>query len=252
MSNTELVKSQTDEVDRANPLETTLTGIQLAMDPGVDVEKLDRLILIQRELIAERSKRDFMAGLSEIMPALPSIAKTGAIILKDGTKQPFARYEDIDRVVRPLLARHGFALRFTTDPIEGGKIRVVMYVSHIGGHIEKSSVDLPVDQTGSKNATQAVGSTLSYGKRYLVTMFFNIITEGQDDDGNGGSDPITEQQADDLRRLIADAAAAKRKREEDVLARLLKFMGADTLNQVLAKDYKRAVGALAQMKEGGK
>ena len=42
---------------------------------------------------------------------------------------------------------------------------------------------LPLDTSGSKNGVQAVGSTVSYGKRYAICALLNIST-GDDTDGN--------------------------------------------------------------------
>jgi len=45
--------------------------------------------------------------------------------------------------------------------------------------------DLPVIEKngGSKNAVQAVGSSVSYGKRYVMSALLNITTTDDDDDG---------------------------------------------------------------------
>ena len=43
-------------------------------------------------------------------------------------------------------------------------------------------MQLPVDLTGSKNAVQAAGSSVSYGKRYTVSALLNLTSRGEDDD----------------------------------------------------------------------
>ncbi|WP_409524602.1 ERF family protein [Pseudomonas sp.] len=43
---------------------------------------------------------------------------------------------------------------------------------------------LPLDTSGSKNAVQAVGSSTSYGKRYVMSALLNLTTRGEDDDGH--------------------------------------------------------------------
>ena len=45
---------------------------------------------------------------------------------------------------------------------------------------------LPPDVGPGRNALQAMGSTLSYAKRYLAEMLFNIVRENEDDDGQAG------------------------------------------------------------------
>ncbi|WP_396584252.1 ERF family protein [Bartonella grahamii] len=42
----------------------------------------------------------------------------------------------------------------------------------------------PFDATGSKNNIQAVGSTLTYARRYLLGMLLNVARKEDDTDGN--------------------------------------------------------------------
>jgi len=43
----------------------------------------------------------------------------------------------------------------------------------------------PPDSTGGKSNVQAVGSTNSFLRRYIVCNIFNIVVVGDDDDGTG-------------------------------------------------------------------
>jgi hypothetical protein len=42
---------------------------------------------------------------------------------------------------------------------------------------------LQLDTGPGRNQNQAMGSTLSYGKRYTAEMLLNIVREGEDTDG---------------------------------------------------------------------
>ena len=67
------------------------------------------------------------------------------------------------------------------------------------------------------NKTHAGGSALSYAKRYLLLMIFNVTIgdpgRASDDDGNsaGGNNTITDKQAAELIKLLDDAGGDKRK-----------------------------------------
>src|SRR6185436_7436289 len=98
---------------------------------------------------------------------------------------------------------------FDTIPAEKN-IRVICKLSHSEGHFEVKQIDLPLDTSGSKNGAQAVISTVSYGRRALVTMFFNLMTTGEDTDGEVPT-TITQDQARDLETL-ADEVKADKKR----------------------------------------
>jgi hypothetical protein len=62
-------------------------------------------------------------------------------------------------------------------------------VAHSGGYEEPPiALDSPLDVAGSQGKTnktgiQAVGSSVSYLRRYLLTMAFNIVLADDDDDG---------------------------------------------------------------------
>jgi hypothetical protein len=105
------------------------------------------------------------------------------------TKSRYASYFALDKSLRPIYARHGFALSFGTGEIpQENYIRVLCYVSHSAGFTRTYHVDMPADGKGAKGGdvmtkTHAVGSGMTYGQRYLLKMIFNIAI-GSDDDGN--------------------------------------------------------------------
>src|SRR6185437_3535527 len=143
---------------------------------------------------------------------LPRVKKNGTISLgKDKTgaerEVAFAKWEDMDRVIRPLMAREGFTLSFDSAarPGDGGGLIVTGTLMHKDGHTRTASMPLPLDTGPGRNNLQAVGSTLSYGKRYCAEMLLNIVREGDDDDGKrGGAQFITQDDIGKLRKLIAD------------------------------------------------
>lgn len=208
-----------------------------AADPSVDVEKMQRLLDMQERLVRQRAEVEFKASLSRIQPKMPMVSKAGRIEHNGRIISRFARYEDLDRAIRPLLAEEGFAVDFDTEE-SSGKLKVLLRVSHRDGHSETRQVTLPLDESGSKNRVQGVGSTFTYGKRYLVQNFFNIITTDDpvDDDGNGGV--ITNEQVMTLDTLIQDSKVDR--------AKFLQFAGASSLDEIPAGSYQRCLNALKQ------
>jgi hypothetical protein len=69
-----------------------------------------------------------------------------------------------------------------------GQLEITGTLSHKFGHHESTTMRLPFDDTGSKNNVQAIGSSVSYGKRYVYCMLLNINITEDDDDGNS-ADP---------------------------------------------------------------
>jgi hypothetical protein len=114
------------------------------------------------------------------------IDERGGIKNTAGTVQStYAKWEDINDAIRPVLHEHGFALSFRVKRVENA-ISVTGILSHEDGHSEETTLELPSDTSGSKNAVQAVGSSLSYGKRYTAMALLNITSRApmdRDDDG---------------------------------------------------------------------
>ena len=93
----------------------------------------------------------------------------------------YATWEDTLEAIRPLLGRHGFSLSFRPGRSAGGRPTVTGVLRHVGGHKEEGELELPPDETGGKNAVQAIGSALSYGQRYVTRPMLGLASRGDDD-----------------------------------------------------------------------
>lgn len=201
------------EARSANALDIMALVVRVAENPSIDVEKFERFVALQERILDRQAKADFDAHFADMQVELPVIDRRGRIIVreKDARGQrtgqitqdtKFARFEDINEAVRPVLSRHGFSVRFETGMTDDNRIKVVGVLSG-WGHRERSEFVLPHDSTGSKNNVQAIGSSTSYGKRYALCALLNITTRGEDDDGTkggerAGPEPITAEQADKI------------------------------------------------------
>ena len=168
-----------------------------AVDPNVDIDKMERLLAMQERIMETQAKRawnDSMIGCQQVMPNIKADADNRQ------TNSKYAKFEDINKVIKPLYTEHGFDLTFSMGKSDiETYIRVVCDVSHTGGFSKQFFIDLPPDDTGmkgTKNKTLVHGtaSTVSYAKRYLVAMIFNLTISGEDDDGNsaGGDSRIVQ------------------------------------------------------------
>lgn len=202
---------------------------KVATTPNINIEAMERLLAMQERVLADQHRTAFMAAMARLTPKLPEIGKNGT-----SHHGKYARLEDIDRAIRPLISEEGFSLSFDSLPVEG-KIRVICKLSHAEGHSETKQIDLPLDNSGSKNGAQAVISTVAYGRRALTKMFFNLMEAGEDTDGNS-PDTITAEQARDLEALAVEVKADKK--------RFFEFMGVAGFDFILGRDYQKAVNAL--------
>jgi hypothetical protein len=150
---------------------------RVAQNPDVSIEKLQALMDMQRQVLADSARAAFNAAFAKMQPEIPVIiehAKTD--------KATYAPLEDIVEAVRPILARFGFGLSHRTEWPEPGVVKIVGVLSHSEGHERQSEFISPADTGPGRNAVQAIGSAVTYGRRYTTKDLLNIVTRGQDDD----------------------------------------------------------------------
>jgi hypothetical protein len=228
-----VIVAPTERVELARESSVLDVIARAARDPSVDVAKLERLLSIQERLITDQRRTAFMAAMARLQAKLPQIAKSGTICDRDGNvRNRFARIEDIDRAVRPLLAEEGFSLSYDSKP--GARdTEYSCTVAHRDGHAETKAIVLPRDDGQGRNAVQSSGSTISYARRYLLGMHLNLITCDEDDDGQGEVTLVTAEQAEQLRRELKEVGGSE--------ARFLAWLGVDALESV---PLPRFAGAL--------
>lgn len=159
-----------------------------ARDPAVDMEKMKDLWAMRREMLQQRAKMAYAAAFAAMQPELPIVAENGTITNTAGEVQStYAFWEDINEAIKPVLKKFGFGLSFKTETTPAN-VTVTATLDHHGGHSESTTMTLPHDNSGKKNAVQQIASSVSYGKRYTAGALLNLTSRGEDDDGQGGPD----------------------------------------------------------------
>jgi len=177
-----------------------------ASDPQVDVEKLERLMSMHERIMERQAAADYNAAMAAMQTDIPSIAERGRT-----NNGRYATLEDIVDTVRPIMQRHGFAVSFRVNTQQGA-VEITGVLMHRGGHREETTMMLPTDTSGNKNAVQAFGSSVSYGKRYVLCSLLNITTRGEDDDGNSAAPTktVTAFQAGQIAQTVERCPEATR------------------------------------------
>lgn len=165
-----------------------------AREPDFDLHKFESLLRLQREAEQEQARRAFNTAMAEVQTRIGAIARSG----KNPTfSNPYAKLEDLDRAARQIYTEHGFSVRYgsalssaNAPPLLPGNMRVVLIVSHSGGFTEEHHLDGPVDSQGggrgpTRTPIQAVGSTVTYLRRYLLQMVLNLVPAGDPSDDDG-------------------------------------------------------------------
>lgn len=232
-----------------------------ARDPSVDIDKMQRLMDMQERIMIRNARAAYAAALSAMQPELPVITRKGKIEVrkKDAAGErtgavqqstPYALWEDINEGIRPVLAKHGFALSFRVGVAQDGKLTITGILSHREGHSEETTITLQHDSTGSKNAVQAVGSSVSYGKRYTAGALLNFTSRGEDTDGNVPDVPedyvpppgsITQEQADNIRDALEAKGASSNA--------FLQWAGQKRIESIPAEHYDACIEAIKKFKK---
>lgn len=174
--------------------------ISEAIQKGVSVETMERLMAMRRELRAESAKAAFDQAMSNFQSECPIIEKRKTVLNKSGesVRYKYAPLDTIIAQVRPLLKAHGFGYRIVAD-VQGkgkdGEVLATCVVTHALGHSESSSFKVPIDMESYMNLPQKFASALTFAKRYAFTSAFGIMTSDEDDDGTkAGMSPEEEGQ----------------------------------------------------------
>ena len=233
------VQDELNELDRENTIINVIA--RAASDPNTDVDKLERLLAMQERVLEREAERAFNAAMREAQDSMAPVKKNKA---NKETHSTYADLEQISQLMDPIIHKHGFSLSFGTgDCPYPNHYRVTCAVSHTGGYTRHYQADVPIDNTGPKGSqnktmTHGFGSALSYGRRYLKLLIFDIATTDDDGRAAGNGGPINSEQLAVLNGL-ADAVSA------DKIA-FCKYLKVDSLRDLAAVDYNDAVHILKQ------
>ncbi len=160
--------------------------IELALNKQVPVETLERLLAMQKDIMAANAKAAYDAALSEFQKECPIIHKGKAVYnsaAKGGTyRYSYAPMDSIISQVREPLAKHGFSYDVDTRITEKGWIEAEVTATHIAGHSKKKVFSVPIDPMAFMNEQQKVAAARTYALRYCFTGIFGIMTGDEDDD----------------------------------------------------------------------
>lgn len=157
--------------------------LQAAEKGNVNVlEGLIRMRNAEKDRIA---KLEFTKDFVKMKPRLKPVIKKHS---NNYTNSTYAKLEDINQEIDPILGEHNFATRHKIINQTETSVTIRAELLHSHGHSEYSDLTMPLDNVGSKGASnktniQAISSTVSYLRRVALCALLNIST-GDDIDGN--------------------------------------------------------------------
>jgi hypothetical protein len=106
------------------------------------------------------------------------------------------RYADLTScwaACRKPLGENGLSVAQLTKSVSPDLVKIVSVLLHESGEWIRSELTVPAGGNKGVNAAQAMGSAISYGRRYGLSALVGISTD--DDDGTASGMPQGQQQA---------------------------------------------------------
>ncbi len=180
--------------------ETLATIERLVTNPDVSIAVLEKLFEVREKEENNYARKAFNSAMSLVQKDTQAIAVNAD---NPHTRSRYATLAAFDKMLRPIYTKHGLDVFFITGDAIEGHVNLVCIVSHRDGGERRASLAIPVVTVGPQGKavmtpTHATVSAVSYGKRTLLGMVFNIAVD-KDDDGNAaGSKPLTGEELDEL------------------------------------------------------
>lgn len=219
---------------------TPMHMLQVALDQGADLAKLEQLMQLQERWEANEARKAYVAAMAEFKRNPPEIVKRKHVSFqtsKGTTEYHHATLADVCEAAIRGLAQVGISHRWDVEQ-KDGQITVHCVLTHAQGHSERTTLTGRADDSGGKNAIQAIASAVTYLQRYTLLAATGLATRDMnDDDGRGASiDTITEEQLLDLEALISEVGVNR--------DQFLRYCKVERLSDLPAAKFKAAVAAL--------
>ena len=199
----ELVRHDTGAVAKPSPSEMTAgQALQAIVERGVtpeSVEAFQKLVIFMED---RKAQQEFTAAFVKLQKALPTITASTPI----PNRGKYERFEDVMRVVGPLLSEHGFSVSFSND-FKDNRILQTCHLSHVGGATRSNTFAVRVGRGDSE--TQADCKAATTAKRNALLNALNIVIRqdylNEENDAGMEGDPnakVTAAQATELEHRV--------------------------------------------------
>jgi hypothetical protein len=126
----------------------------------------------------------FSEKTGALFPAMFALQQDCGIIGKDAEnphfKSEYVSLEKLWATVKPLLKKHGLMVIQTPSEVKDGKMGMETAVIHVeSGEFCISLGQMPIGKEGP----QALGSAVTYARRYFLACCLSVVAGDEDDDG---------------------------------------------------------------------
>ena len=168
----------TKELTTVSP--TTL--LQLAIQKGVDVVQLEKLIELQERYQKSIAEKEFNIAMANFQKNCPVIKKEKTVKGKDGVKRySYASIGEIISQIKKPLGENNLFYDFITED-EKEFLKVTCTITHERGHSKNTSFKVPIGKEDYMTDVQKYGARVTFAKRYALCNALGITTAEEDID----------------------------------------------------------------------
>lgn len=221
--------------------------IEAASRPDTSPDKVKAYLDMahaEEERVLEREFDNLMIDARADMP----------VIVRDAwnphTKSHYAKLEKVSQQIDGIARKYGFQHSYgMADAKLDNHYRVICDLINRNGFKRRYYIEIGSDTVGArgggtKSGAQGSGSSVSYARRYLKFMIWDLVLAGSDSDAQPqkSGDTIESSQMQELKDLIRET--------NTVEAQFCDHFGIEGLSELSQADFKKARGMLIRKKEG--
>lgn len=215
MSTLELIEQAPREVAPAqvSTVATPAMLLQIAVQQGADLDKLERLMALQERYEASEARKAYNEAFSRFKAAAVRLVKNKQVTAGPLSGKTYAELHAVVNAVTPELSANGLSASWRITKDEKDWIEVTCSLSHVLGHCESVSMGGPPDAGGAKNGIQARASTVSYLERYTLKAILGLSEQDDDNDAGQAADAWVQRAQEatnekELNATVREASAA--------------------------------------------
>ena len=199
-----LAKIESGAIVQAQDAPSVGQMLAAVIEKGITSENvgaLKELVGLYKDMEKWNAEKEFARAFNALQKEMPQITATSVI----PNRGKYERFEDLMKVVGPLLASHGFTVSFTMDYKEN-RILETCHLKHVGGHTQSNS--FAVRSGKADTDTQADCKAATTAKRNALCNALNIVIRQDilngEHDANIEGGVITAEQAFELERRVGE------------------------------------------------
>jgi len=221
-----------------------------AMDKNYTPEQVEKMLELQMKWEANEARKAYFEAVAAFKAEAPQVKKDKHNKFFDSWYTSLGNLLD---TYNPILGKHGLSVSHKPPEQTEKSMTVECILAHRMGHTESVKMTMPIDEAAigrtsgqrSRTPIQDIKTTFTYLRSVTLEAILGVSgtegTNGTDNDGNTGEPEfITEKQLSS----ILDMINSKNLDE----APLLKYLGVESFETILAKDFDKAISVLKKAK----